>query len=53
LSASKQGISVATAQGVLNLELLQLAGGKVLTCEQVLTSKKDLFLPGKQFVHIA
>lgn len=53
LAASKQGISVATAQGVLNLELLQLAGGKVLTCEQVLTSKKDLFLPGKQFVHIA
>lgn len=53
LSASKQGISVASAQGVLNLELLQLAGGKVLTCEQVLASKKDLFLPGKQFVHIA
>lgn len=46
---SKQGIVVACGQGLLTVESLQLAGGKVLSCEQVLASKKELFLPGKTF----
>lgn len=49
--ASKQGIVVACGQGLLGLESLQLPGGKVLSCEQVLASKKELFLPGHMLTH--
>ena len=49
VSVSKQSIDVACANGLLRLELLQLPGGKALSCEQTLASKKERFLPGTRF----
>jgi len=49
VAVSKQSIDVACAKGVLCLEVLQLPGGKALSCEQVLASKKDRLQPGVRF----
>ena len=49
LSADKKGILVACAEGGLCLETLQLPGGKALSAEQLLASRKERFKPGTQF----
>lgn len=51
LSASKTGIDVATSDGTLRITQLQLQGGKVLSIEALLNSKKSLFEPGQQFLN--
>lgn len=50
LSASKEGIDVATGQGILRLLTLQLPGGKPLSALALLNSKKQLFSPGNRFI---
>ncbi len=49
ISADKSGIMVACGVGCLNIERLQLPGGKPLTAEQLLNARKQLFAPGQQF----
>ncbi|WP_312241864.1 methionyl-tRNA formyltransferase [Pantoea sp.] len=46
LRADKQGIQIATAQGVLNLELLQPAGKKAMPVQDLLNSRREWFTPG-------
>ncbi|MDX1693138.1 MAG: methionyl-tRNA formyltransferase, partial [Ketobacteraceae bacterium] len=46
LAADRQGIQVATGDGVLALTKLQLPGGKALPVADLLNSKRDLFQPG-------
>ena len=43
LKVDKQGIQVATGKGVLNLEIIQLAGKKAMPVADVLNSRHDLF----------
>lgn len=44
LSVDKHGIQIATGQGVLNLEIIQLAGKKAMPVQDVLNSRHDLFI---------
>ncbi|MCE9688059.1 methionyl-tRNA formyltransferase [Shewanella sp. AS16] len=46
ICANKQGIDVATAQGVLRLKMLQLPGKKPLSAADILNSRADWFTPG-------
>ncbi|MFA6408571.1 MAG: methionyl-tRNA formyltransferase [Gammaproteobacteria bacterium] len=46
LHSDKNGIDIATGQGVLRLLEIQLPGGKVLPVSEILKSKKDLFAVG-------
>lgn len=46
LEASKQGIQVATTEGVLNLEELQPAGKKAMKAQDLLNSRREWFEPG-------
>ncbi|MCW2480945.1 methionyl-tRNA formyltransferase [Candidatus Symbiopectobacterium sp. NZEC135] len=46
ISADKQGIQVATAQGVLNLLQLQPAGKKPMSVLDLLNSRREWFTPG-------
>lgn len=46
VSADKQGIAIATAQGVLLLTQLQPAGKKSMAAHDLLNSRKASFLPG-------
>jgi methionyl-tRNA formyltransferase len=49
ISSDKQGIYVATGEGVVCLEKLQLPGKKAMTAEQILNGNKDLFADQKTF----
>lgn len=49
LKADKNGIDIVTGDGILRLQKIQFAGGKVLAVADVLNSKKDLFAIGKKF----
>ncbi|TCV91362.1 methionyl-tRNA formyltransferase [Biostraticola tofi] len=46
LQADKQGIQVATVDGILNLTLLQPAGKKTMSSQDLLNSRRDWFTPG-------
>jgi len=46
LKADKQGIDIATGNGVLRLLQIQLPGARCLSVADVLHSKADLFAPG-------
>lgn len=46
LQAGKDGIQVATADGILNIETLQPAGKKPMAARDLLNSRKDWFSPG-------
>ncbi|PKF60781.1 methionyl-tRNA formyltransferase [Psychromonas sp. psych-6C06] len=46
ISADKNGIQVATGNGILNLQVLQLAGKKAMPVQDILNSRKELFAPG-------
>ena len=48
LQANKQGIQIATAQGVLNLTLLQPAGKKPMSAQDLLNGRSDWFVVGKR-----
>lgn len=43
LQVDKQGIQVATGEGILNLEIIQLAGKKAMPVQDVLNSRQSLF----------
>lgn len=45
--ADKQGIQVATAEGILNLTQLQPAGKKPMSAQDLLNSRREWFTPGK------
>lgn len=49
ISSDKDGILVATGDGVICLEKLQLPGKKAMTAEQILNGNKDLFTNQKTF----
>lgn len=46
VDANKQGIQVATGKGVLNLEILQPAGKKAMSAQDLLNSRREWFIPG-------
>lgn len=47
LAVDKQGIQVATADGVLNLQILQPAGKKPMTVQELLNGRADWFEVGQ------
>ncbi|PWD56170.1 methionyl-tRNA formyltransferase [Pectobacterium parmentieri] len=46
IQAEKQGIQVATANGILNIQELQPAGKKVMSAHDLLNSRREWFVPG-------
>ncbi|UEM39035.1 methionyl-tRNA formyltransferase [Pectobacterium aquaticum] len=46
IQADKQGIQVATADGILNIQELQPAGKKVMGTQDLLNSRREWFVPG-------
>ncbi|MHA0985354.1 methionyl-tRNA formyltransferase [Kosakonia cowanii] len=48
VEASKSGIQVATAEGILNLETLQPAGKKAMSAQDLLNSRREWFVPGNR-----
>ncbi|MDY4326709.1 methionyl-tRNA formyltransferase [Pectobacterium brasiliense] len=46
LQSDKQGIKVATADGILNIQELQPAGKKVMAAQDLLNSRREWFVPG-------
>ena len=48
IEVSKQGIQVATAKGMLNLESLQPAGKKAMSAQDLLNSRREWFIPGNR-----
>lgn len=48
MAASKQGIQVATGNGILNLESLQPAGKKAMSAQDLLNSRREWFIPGNR-----
>ncbi|WP_039054682.1 methionyl-tRNA formyltransferase [Enterobacter sp. Bisph1] len=46
VEASKAGIQVATADGILSLESLQPAGKKAMSAQDLLNSRREWFVPG-------
>ncbi|MDI7691490.1 methionyl-tRNA formyltransferase [Cronobacter malonaticus] len=46
LDAGKQGIQIATTDGILNLEELQPAGKKPMSAQDLLNSRREWFTPG-------
>lgn len=48
VAAGKQGIQVATGNGILNLESLQPAGKKAMSAQDLLNSRRDWFTPGNR-----
>ncbi len=46
LETGKQGIQIATADGILNLEDLQPAGKKPMSAQDLLNSRREWFMPG-------
>lgn len=46
VEASKAGIQVATADGILSLESLQPAGKKAMSAQDLLNSRREWFIPG-------
>ena len=48
LEATKQGIQVATGNGILNLLSLQPAGKKAMSAQDLLNSRREWFIPGNR-----
>lgn len=46
--ADKQGIQVATTNGILNLTQLQPAGKKPMSAQDLLNSRREWFIPGNR-----
>lgn len=47
IAADKHGIQVATVEGVLNLQLLQPAGKKAMSAQDLLNSRREWFTSGR------
>lgn len=50
IEATKQGIQVATRDGILNLLSLQPAGKKAMSAQDLLNSRREWFAPGNRLV---
>lgn len=50
IAANKQGIQVATVEGILNLESLQPAGKKAMNAQDLLNSRREWFTSGNRLV---
>ena len=50
IDISKQGIQVATSEGILNLESLQPAGKKAMSAQDLLNSRREWFVPGSRLL---
>lgn len=48
VASGKQGIQVATANGILNLESLQPAGKKAMSAQDLLNSRREWFITGNR-----
>lgn len=48
LEANRQGIQVATSEGILNLLSLQPAGKKAMGVQDLLNSRREWFIPGNR-----
>jgi methionyl-tRNA formyltransferase len=48
LEATRQGIQVATGDGILNLVSLQPAGKKAMSAQDLLNSRREWFVPGNR-----
>ncbi|MEI7378114.1 methionyl-tRNA formyltransferase [Dickeya chrysanthemi] len=46
LAADKEGIQVATIDGVLNIQILQPSGKKAMSAQDLLNSRREWFTPG-------
>ncbi|AUX92041.1 methionyl-tRNA formyltransferase [Mixta gaviniae] len=46
VAADKNGIQVATAEGILNIQMLQPAGKKAMSAQDILNSRREWFTPG-------
>lgn len=46
ISADKEGIQVATGNGIINLQVIQLAGKKAMPVQDILNSRRELFAQG-------
>ncbi|WP_027710763.1 methionyl-tRNA formyltransferase [Dickeya chrysanthemi] len=46
LAADKEGIQVATTDGVLNIQILQPSGKKAMSAQDLLNSRREWFPPG-------
>ncbi|QOL16144.1 methionyl-tRNA formyltransferase [Dickeya dianthicola] len=46
LAADKDGIRIATADGVLNIQILQPSGKKAMSAQDLLNSRREWFTPG-------
>lgn len=51
VAANKDGVDVATGQGILRIKQLQLAGGKVLTAAEFLNSRQKELRPNTSFFY--
>jgi len=49
ISASKNGIQIATAEGILNILQLQPAGKKAMSAQDILNSRREWFTKGTVF----
>ncbi len=47
IAASKQGIQIATGDGILNLLQLQPPGKKAMSVQDILNSRREWFVPGQ------
>jgi methionyl-tRNA formyltransferase len=50
LEATKQGIQIATGDGILNLLSLQPAGKKAMSIQDLLNSRREWFIPGSRLL---
>lgn len=48
ISADKNGICIATANGLLNITQLQPPGKKAMSAQDLLNSRREWFVPGQQ-----
>lgn len=49
IRADKGGLDIACSEGTLRIKRLQLAGSRAMTVQELLNSKKAMFIAGKQF----
>lgn len=52
ISADKSGIQVVTGNGILNLQVIQLSGKKMMPVADILNSRRELFAVGKQIASL-
>ncbi|KEQ16606.1 methionyl-tRNA formyltransferase [Endozoicomonas numazuensis] len=49
IKADKSGLDIATAEGILRLTNVQLSGSRAMSVQDLLNSRRDMFVPGKKF----